>query len=637
MPLTPSVPPDITETIPSVVSARTVAALYQRTGASYDVGIADLPFLMAPTDQTPYVRQTADSRKQQLDTSNEPGEQSLNQWWVRSQDSWHKGAGIKFYEPGSVAETQNRFRKSVGLDIWTEGQITLLHKLNLPLTVTTGQDAYATSAVVGGTNVAFLERNGVVSRWDGTTNTTFSASGGTPATEVAVAGAKILVGTDQSILSGNASGNALTALWTDSSGAIITPYWVKSRIIATRGNKLYELTLAGGVLPSALFTHPDTGWTWTGVAETPSAILVSGYSNGYGAIYRLSLIADGTSAGSTPTLGSAEQVAEFLPGETVHSIRVYLGNRVAIGTNRGIRVGIVSENASIQYGPLVIETVNPVSALNGRDSFVYCGVAGEIDGFSGTARIDLSQEIADGTLRFAWTWDYQTHTTGTVSSVAFLGNTDRLVLGVRGEGLYLESTTVYEPSGYFETGKIRYATTIPKNFHGVQIRTDLETEAAVAVYVTDDDIDTFVIRLTDAFNTDQDADLPSADTPRADLELKIVLEAGTAQESTPVLESLAVKALPQPEVQRVIQIPLMCFDQEKDRNGVPVGVEGGAWLRLQALETLEEDRSLVQIRDFVTGEAFRGWIQRIEFQRTQPSVRNAGNFGGRLSVTVLKL
>lgn len=633
----PSVPPDITESLPASISARTAAVAYQSVGAYYDVYIDDLPFMLAPSDNTPYVRQTAEGRKQQLDTSPEPGEQSLSNWWLRSQDSWHRGAGITWYEPGTVEETRNRFRKSVGLDIWTEGEISLLHKLDLERSVSTGQHAYATSAVVGGDDVVFLEQNGVVYRWDGTTATTYSDSGGTPATAVAVAGAKVLVGTDESILSGDADGNSLSALWTDSTGSIITPHWVKSRIIATRDNDVYEMTLAGGALPAALFSHPDTGWIWTGVAETPTAVLLSGYSNGYGAIYRLSLIADSTSAGSTPTLGAVEQIAEFQPGEEVHSIRVYLGNRIAIGTSRGVRVGVIGDDSTIQYGPVIVETVNPVRALNARDSFIYAGVTDEIDGSSGTVRIDLSEEIGNGTLRFAWTWDYQTHDDGPISSVAFLGNSDRLVLGVEGEGIYLESVTEYEASGYLETGRIRYGTTIPKNFNSVQIRADFDVDTGVVVYVTDGDTDTFVLSLSDEFNTDQNLDLPNQDTPQADIELKIVLTAPETPTATPTLGSWATKAIPQPEVQRVIQYPLLCFDRENDRHGVKVGVKDGAFLRLQALESLEAARALVQIREIATGESYRGWIQRVDFQKTQPAVRGEGDFGGRLTITVLKL
>ena len=51
-----------------------------------------------------------------------PGEQSLDGFWLRSQVSFHKGAGIKYYEPGSEKETQYRFDDSEGVDVWTPGR-----------------------------------------------------------------------------------------------------------------------------------------------------------------------------------------------------------------------------------------------------------------------------------------------------------------------------------------------------------------------------------------------------------------------------------------------------------------------------------------------------------------------------------
>lgn len=630
-----STSPDITESLPASLSARQVALQYQTQGAVFDVSIGELPFMISPSDQTPYVRATAEARKQQLDTSPEPGEQTLSQWWTRSQDSWHRGAGVDWYEPGSQEETRYRYRSSVGVDVWTKGEARLLKKMALPLTVSSGQSAFATSAVVGGTNVAFVTQNGVVKRWDGSAATTYSGGTGTPATAVAVAGAKVLVGTNQTILIGDANGNTLADQVTDSAGAIIYPYWVKSRVIATRANKIHELTLSSTTLPGTpLWENPDTGWTWTGVAETPTAILAAGYSNGHGAIYRFRLVDPGS--GSTPELGPAEQVAEFPPGEEVHSIRVYLGTYLAIGTTKGVRIGLIDSDGSISYGPLTVTTTKPVRALGARDSFVYAGVQEDIAGKSGVARIDLSQEI-EGEQRYAWAYDVQTHDTGVVTSVAFLGSSDRTILGVTGKGIYLQSATEYEESGYLYTGNVRFATTVPKVFSLVQVRATIEDTAGVAVYTVTPSGETFTLRLDGDFNTDAEITLPTITAPLPHLEAKVVLEASDDLLTTPVLESLSLKAVPLPRAQRVYQFPLLCLDFETDRHGNKVGWEGAAWDRIEELEQLEESGSVVQVRDTRTGEAFIGWITQVQFAGTQPPVKNKDNFGGRVSVTVTRL
>ena len=117
---------DITEGLPFPLSNPTSAQTYQVTGAAYDLSVNGLPFFVYATDETPYRRQTAEYRKQQVDQSNEPGEQTLTGWWLRSQSSFHNGSGIKFYDP-SVGETVSyRFADSKGVDVWTKGQVTLL-------------------------------------------------------------------------------------------------------------------------------------------------------------------------------------------------------------------------------------------------------------------------------------------------------------------------------------------------------------------------------------------------------------------------------------------------------------------------------------------------------------------------------
>lgn len=128
---------DITERIPVLLSNPAGSTTYTPTGYSYDIAIAGLPFFITPLDESPYRRVTAQYRKNQFDTSREPGEQSLTGWWLRSQSSFHFGQGIKFYEPAQDESLRFQYTESKGLDVWTKGQATLLKKA-LPQHVTTG-------------------------------------------------------------------------------------------------------------------------------------------------------------------------------------------------------------------------------------------------------------------------------------------------------------------------------------------------------------------------------------------------------------------------------------------------------------------------------------------------------------------
>ena len=336
-----------------------------------------------------YQRQTAEFRRQQIDTSREPGEQSLSQWWVRDQDSFHRGAGAAWYEPGTDLSTKYRYERSVGVDVWTKGDVSLLHRMEL--TTPTDLDAYASAAVINGEDVVFTVAGGVLRRDNGETTVEYDATG--IGTRAVLAGSKVLAGTTGGIVYGDAAGSNLATLWTYSGARLVNPYWAKSRIIATVGPSVYELTLAGGNMDTAtpLYVHPSTSFIWTAVAEAPGAILAAGRDGGYGFIYKFVL--ENPTSGSTPVLGPAVPVATFPPGEEVYSLESYLGAYLAIGTGKGVRIGQVEANGDLTFGPLTIETTRPVRSLSARDRFVYASIEQDIDDHSGCARIDLSEEI----------------------------------------------------------------------------------------------------------------------------------------------------------------------------------------------------------------------------------------------------
>lgn len=128
---------DITEGLPYNLSNPVGATSFSSTGEAYDVSINALPFFMATKDETPYRRQTAQYRKNQIDQSAEPGEQSITGWWVRSQSSFHKGSGIKFYDPSAGEIVAHRFNDSQGCNVWTKGIVTLLKDVDRGHVITT--------------------------------------------------------------------------------------------------------------------------------------------------------------------------------------------------------------------------------------------------------------------------------------------------------------------------------------------------------------------------------------------------------------------------------------------------------------------------------------------------------------------
>jgi hypothetical protein len=148
---------------------------FDLTNTAYDLSIANIPFILKIDNQNPYRRETAQYKKDQFDNSKEPGEQSLTGWWVRSQTSWHNGAGIEFYEPGTDYEyTANRFNDSRGIDIWNIGELRLHKNVFYAyngaqgINASTGNDGIADCLVSGDANgvlkrIKLNENNNVTS------------------------------------------------------------------------------------------------------------------------------------------------------------------------------------------------------------------------------------------------------------------------------------------------------------------------------------------------------------------------------------------------------------------------------------------------------------------------------------------
>ena len=431
-----------TRSIAVDVGVVATSAIWQNTDIAYDTAIGGMPFIYAISDARPYIRQTAPFRKEQFDNQTEPGEQSLTGWWIRSQSSFHNGAGIQFYDPSAGETTDYRFTDSKGVDVWTKGQVTLLnscsvgHVTTYPVAAngrsfqqmrsirwnnTDGvllHDGYDVDKIdTNGTETHFIDYNAgtddkVYAICDDGTNAYWVTNDTGPSGKLEV-NKKALTGT---------SSTTATTMFT-AAGITVTNAameYVKERIVMCANNSVYEFASNASALPTAVYTHGDTDHVFTSIAASGPAIYIAGYSGIQSNIYKFTL----TTGGAMPTLSSAITAAEMPVGEVIHKIYYYLGYMM-IGTSKGIRVAQVNDqDGSLAYGPLIVETTQPCYDFAARDHFVWCatGVSGE----PGLIRIDLSSEIEP--LRFAYANDvyYDESNDYHTTSCAFLGETNRL-------------------------------------------------------------------------------------------------------------------------------------------------------------------------------------------------------------------
>jgi hypothetical protein len=660
---------DITEAIPFALSNPNSLKTYQVTGAAYDLSVNGLPFFVYATDETPYRRQTAEYRKQQIDQSTEPGEQTLTGWWLRSQSSFHNGAGINFYDPSAGETVSYRFADSKGVDVWTKGQVTLLnscveeHLATGPIQSNGRPFQFLRSIQWSSTAGVLLHDEYDVDKIDAAGTVThfidYLTGGAEPVRAICDDGTnaywftnKVEGGANKlhmfkKPLTGSSASTADETLMCTKNGLVITNAvmeYVKQRIVACINNKIYEIFPTATSFPTTdVYTHPSSSFVYTSITAAGPAIYVAGYNGIQSTISKLTLSTD-----AVPTINSAVVAAELPVGEIVYKIHHYLG-RIMIGTNKGIRAAIVSEvNGSIEYGPLIVETTQPVYDFTTRDRFVWAATS--VDGEPGLTRIDLGSEIEP--LRFAYANDlyYDTTLSGTIAintahptvACAFLNGTDTLAFttayaSAANGYTYIEQPTVLMPTGYLTTGRIRYSTLEPKVFKiikglvnntngGLTIKSidTTDTERTIGNFAKGD------------FVPEVNVSYPVGAQEYMSFKFIISRNATTTSLGA-IFDGYQLKSLPAVPRQRIIQYPLACFDNEKDRFNVQTGHTGSAYDRLGDLETLENGGDSIRIDDFRTGESFIGLIESISFNNQTSGDKRFSGFGGIAYLTIRSL
>ena len=614
---------------------------WQNTDVAYDVAVGGLPFIYAINDSRPYIRQTAPFRKDQFDNGQEPGEQSLTGWWIRSQSSFHTGTGIKFFDPAQTDDNGHyRFADSRNIDVWTKGQATLLKATSNMSGVTTG--TYKLISVMDGATdkiVAWEPATATIKNYtaSGTAVTyTDVTSIGTPLDTailaVATDGTNLFIADNDHIYTGPISTPAAGySRYYNTGSERVVLGWVKQRLVACIGASVYELGNAKGsthTLPTAVYTHPNADWIWTSISESGNAIYAAGYAGGNSAIYKFTL----STAGVMPTLASGVIAAQLPIGEVVNKIEYYLGY-LMIGTNKGVRAAIVSDqDGSITYGPIIIEESNGVYDFAFRDKFVW--VTGSIGGYAGLYRIDLGTELE--TLRFAYATDaYLDGVTGYATSVDFIGNGSQVAFTTSGSnGIAVQSATVLSINGYLTTGNIRYGTLEPKNFKRLLGRGDFKFGSMTLETVDKDDVEYDHISY-DAAIAPIEVGTQNPSTAQEYVAYKFIMyRDATDTTKGPTFKGYQAKATIATPRQRVMRFPVYCFDVETDKYNVQTGYEGRAFDRIQALEDVEETGDVVTFQDLSTGESRQAIIEQITFTRMTPPDKRFDGFGGVLEITI---
>jgi hypothetical protein len=629
---------DITEGLPYVLSNPAGSTAYIPTGPAYEVAFSGLPFFIAASDEQPYRRVTAQYRKQQIDQTREPGEQTLTGWWVRSQSSFHLGAGIKYFEPIQEESLRFQYTESKGVDVWTRGQATLL---NTTASFYAGAAPAQMIGVNDGTNDCIFVTDGTALK------KITSAGSPTTITQAGTASTIFSLTTDGSnyyfingtkIHKGSVGATpADSEIYNTPSVTRATIRYVKQRLIAAIGPAIYELNAnatGSAALPATpLYTHPNSSWVWSSIAEGPQAIYISGYDpNGTSSsVFKVGIDATTPNSLGFPTLETPTVIIDMPTGERINDFDVYLGLYAVLATSAGFRVGVSDATGDIQYGPLLFRDA-PCTAIAFKDSYAYISTL--VDGEAGLVRTDLSTTVIANALYFPWAWDLVAGgTAATASQVVFFGNSDRLAFAT-GNTIYAESTTSLVAEGYIRTGYIRYNTLETKIYKLLQARIDT-ANGGIAIESIDSRDTAYNIGTFSQGTTVPEINVNYPTTSQEYLGFKFTMSRSTTDVSKgPLFTGYQLKSLPAVPRQRLIQYPVFCYDHESDKFGNEIGFEGSAYQRMSQLEGIENVGDTIRVQDFRTGEEYLGIIEEMDFMNKTPEDKRFSGFGGTLLVTI---
>lgn len=529
--------------------------------------------------------------RQQADSSEEPGEQSISPFdlWRRSVASWHLGAGQEWADLADSA--RERFRISKGLDVWTKGKLQLLPD--------TGSRRSSTNTnlrlVSAGSRLYLTDGNSVLYTTDITVGSpTWTAVTGTPASSavgIASDGFNVWIAYGTNGVYKTDTGTGAAASY--ATGTVGGPIgYVKARLMAANDNSIYNIT-ASGALPAALFTHANSDFRWVGFAEGQKNIYAAGFSGDRSLIYRTAVKADGTAL-------DAPVVAGELPdGEIVRSIQGYLGF-VLIGTDKGVRFATASTDGDLTLGAL-ISTSARVDAFEPQDAFVWFSWKNYDSSSTGLGRLDLRSFVAPNTP--AYTTDLMAAAQGDVQSIASFQN--QRVFTVSGTGVFTQTTNKVA-SGELRTGKVNYRLTAQKVYKYVDV--SYESPPAGAKLARRLDVDGTLTAEVDTTITGSRVRYDAGSKAGENAEIVLKLSRATDNTLSPVVTRITLRALPIPPRGEQIVLPLILEESVETENDSVRVVDPKR--EYDALKLLERDGLPLACQ--IGDETFEAFIDSVE-------------------------
>lgn len=618
---------------PLDLSGQSTAAA--KKGVSADFLVNDIPFLLAPSSDNPYVRNLAEDQKQQFDASQEAGEQSFGAWWLRAQSTFHGGQGQKFLDDSDATVSRTRFWTSQGVDPHIPGEMSICGAI--------------TKTPVAQSKVLQVTWNGVqkLVGLDSTSNTihvsnlpdgsgaaTYTIGTAGIGADMTTDGSVVWVAINDSIYQVTPGVSSPTIVKTHSvtfTGPVVISY-VKSRIILALGNVLYNLDPNPPSPPYTVtsadvhYTNPAANYVYTSIRSGPLGIFTTGASGPRSDLSLMSVTVDNTLG---VQLGAPTEQFEAPPGEQINDVLFYVSGYFVLATSQGARVGVFTFYGQAQPGELLIK--QPCYCLSASGTLIYVGSQDSI------WVIDLSTENDQAGLYSHYQYSNGLGVTGTdaVRSVTVLAGNATVpdaVFGITGSGnLLTQHSWTPNTTATFTTSWVRFDTTEPKRLYYLDVDGDFPVvdgvDCVCCITVESQSGSTQQFHVSGGqTHYEFGISLPTDQTFRVTFNLN---DTGAGHGVT--VKSWQLKARPANRLFEEITLPLSLQDSETDASGSQSGYPGWARLRLSELEALAAANDVVTVTDVKGNTSFRATIIQMQFLQTaMPTVQSP--IGGMVNV-----
>jgi hypothetical protein len=368
------------------------------------------------------------------------------------------------------------------------------------------------------------------------------------------------------------------------------------RVSASSDNIVDQWPLAQAPKLTGAVSGPD-GIYWSGILSVSSSL--GNFRNSKSQIFR------STFDEATAEWNSLSAITSLPEGEAVTALSEYSGF-LLIGTSRGFRLGQFTQTGGVNYGPLNAltdfddfrgseyddETKSfniGVIKFEAEGNFVwfnYSGYKPQLDAFDdkiyfGLGRIDLGQLVND--LQPAWSTDLMQYDAlynddeGNFGSFvqSFHTYLGRFIFSTTYSGIWAESDSRYATEGYLNTGKINFGTAELKRFARAEIKAEVTnvSEDKISFTVISEDPDS--TNQTGVYGDgDTDTTIYLTDSYGEDAEIEFKFESGSDGQYSPVLNRWTLRALPLPERQEEIWLPIILKDNVTHSFYTSVALDG---------------------------------------------------------------